>query len=170
MQPSQAELYQTTVDQFYARNALGSVDQSVNPPVVLRPRANGGRAAPFDHRVFAPGAGEASAPIDVDEWDALAAIDVDASSEPAIEASGGSVAKATVHERRISTLCMHVFCDACISHSLAYSTSCPLCRSAIVDPPLRDHLFEEELEAAIDGGIVQMSGAVGRRKPYTWRM
>ncbi|KAJ7250519.1 hypothetical protein B0H12DRAFT_1234398 [Mycena haematopus] len=226
MNASRARLYQTTLEQFYTRNPWGSVDQPVNPLSVPPPRHNGARGG-----LFALGAGQASAPIDVDEWTerrsasgvvgrASAPIDVDewfaASLQTVNEGSGGSIgppgaicaaaspnvrnieeireffvcaicqdtymrpvvfvfqhypdSDQAVNDLPISTLCMHVFCDACISRSLVYSTSCPLCRCPVVDAPMRDRLFESELKAAIEDGIVKKSGAVGRRTPYTWNM
>ncbi|KAJ7238794.1 hypothetical protein B0H12DRAFT_1075220 [Mycena haematopus] len=101
MNASRARLYQTTLEQFYTRNPWGSVDQPVNPLSVPPPRHNGARGG-----LFALGAGQASAPIDVDEWTerrsasgvvgrASAPIDVDewfaASLQTVNEGSGGSI-------------------------------------------------------------------------------
>ncbi|KAJ6471293.1 hypothetical protein C8R47DRAFT_1222262 [Mycena vitilis] len=70
--------------------------------------------------------------------------------------------------RPVVTICLHVFCDQCLSSNLQYSTACPLCRAEICYEPLRDVLFEDDLEAAIQRGAVMASSSEGRRRPYTW--
>ncbi|KAJ7705194.1 hypothetical protein B0H16DRAFT_1747381 [Mycena metata] len=70
--------------------------------------------------------------------------------------------------RPVITMCMHIFCDACITANFRYSMACPLCRSTITDPPLRDYLFEVELTEAVAAGVVAEPEGVSRKTPYTW--
>ncbi|KAJ7033486.1 hypothetical protein C8F04DRAFT_1260997 [Mycena alexandri] len=70
--------------------------------------------------------------------------------------------------RPVVTLCMHIFCDACITQNFGYSMACPLCRSMITDPPMRDVLFEAELTQAVADGVIAEAEGVSRQSPYTW--
>ncbi|KAJ7811368.1 hypothetical protein B0H13DRAFT_2383935 [Mycena leptocephala] len=75
---------------------------------------------------------------------------------------------ADTFNRPVVTLCMHVFCDSCISRNLSYSRLCPLCRTSIRDAPLRDAMFEQELAQAISRDGVHGPTVPGRSIPYTW--
>ncbi|KAF7378319.1 MPN domain-containing protein [Mycena sanguinolenta] len=68
----------------------------------------------------------------------------------------------------VVTLCMHVFCDACIANNFSYSMQCPLCRSPVREPPIRDALLEDELRGAVECGLVSSPEVAGRSSPYTW--
>ncbi|KAJ7264027.1 hypothetical protein B0H12DRAFT_1068829 [Mycena haematopus] len=174
--PSRARLYQTTLEEFYARNPFGSVDQPTSPLSLPPPRVNG--RAPgelFTHRCFVPGAGRASAPIDVDEWDALAPIDVDASPQTA-DGAKDQTSKAvgmpspgqqtSLPVPSLTTSLGHSACMCSATRALAAVLHTQHRARCVV----RDSLFERELEAAIEEGIVKTSGAVGRRRPYTWSL
>ncbi|KAJ7141434.1 hypothetical protein C8R44DRAFT_727030 [Mycena epipterygia] len=73
-----------------------------------------------------------------------------------------------LHPVVFRTLCMHLYCDSCIRRNFEQSFSCPQCRGAITTQPMRDLLFEQELQRAIDEGVVEEPGARGRRAPYYW--
>ncbi|KAK6996627.1 hypothetical protein R3P38DRAFT_3221696 [Favolaschia claudopus] len=61
-----------------------------------------------------------------------------------------------------STMCMHVFCGACLAKWLRRgATTCPICRGAINDQPIRDEAFEQELSEAIAVGLVAPPSAGG---------
>ncbi|KAJ7724239.1 hypothetical protein B0H16DRAFT_1736843 [Mycena metata] len=70
--------------------------------------------------------------------------------------------------RPVVTLCAHIFCDACLTENFKYSMACPLCRSAITEPPMRDRLFEVELSQAVAAGVIAEPEGAGRESPYTW--
>ncbi|KAJ7623948.1 hypothetical protein DFH06DRAFT_1340271 [Mycena polygramma] len=224
MEYPRAQVYQSTLHQFYARNAPSSTVRAARTRarVVPAPALNPRPATDVEFRHFVPGAGKASIPIDVDDWCSRPPIDVDAFDEltdgeaagpldgsdlPSTEGGvdvneadteGGvamqvgedqdpgeqssAEAPASRDDKRlfsccictdtlnrpVITLCMHVFCDMCISTNFAYSTVCPLCRAEVSDAPMRDSMLEEELARAIERGDVEPSSVAGRRRPYTW--
>ncbi|KAJ6604143.1 hypothetical protein DFH09DRAFT_1300409 [Mycena vulgaris] len=68
----------------------------------------------------------------------------------------------------VVTLCMHLYCDKCIHRNFRESFACPICRTVITSPPLRDVLFEGELARAVVAGAVEAPSLRGRRHPYDW--
>jgi hypothetical protein len=54
---------------------------------------------------------------------------------------------------------MHIFCYDCLHRWLGdKKKSCPLCRTRVLEQPVRDSAFEAELEAAIGEGCVARVG------------
>ncbi|KAJ7446250.1 hypothetical protein B0H11DRAFT_1930256 [Mycena galericulata] len=68
----------------------------------------------------------------------------------------------------VVTLCIHIFCERCIRRNFRESFACPQCRAPITSAPLRDHIFETELEAAVDAGYVPAPAAQRRKRAYRW--
>ncbi|KAJ6604858.1 hypothetical protein DFH09DRAFT_1301007 [Mycena vulgaris] len=133
-------------------------------------------------------------PIDVEEWATSVPIDVDTFSMDAAPlevtpevnpdpAEQGSTEPANAADpdvlfqcgicsdtlyRPVVTLCMHIFCDQCFRTNLRYSFVCPYCRCSVREAPLRDFLFEAELQRAIYAGAVVAPAGDGRNTPYVW--
>ncbi|KAJ7025270.1 hypothetical protein C8F04DRAFT_1191619 [Mycena alexandri] len=176
MQYPRAHLYQTSLDQYLVRRIAPPVLSST----IWMPAQGIGVVGPI-YRHFLANAGKSIVhAIDVDEWSEQDPIDVDAGN--IVEVEGIQQSQCTrnaglfacgicsdTFRRPVVTLCMHIFCDACIARNFGYSMACPMCRAPIVDPPVRDKLFEDELKEAIEMGIVNRPVVAGRRKPYTWR-
>ncbi|KAK6996751.1 hypothetical protein R3P38DRAFT_3070339 [Favolaschia claudopus] len=150
-------------------------------------------SSPFaNYRHFMPNAGNTDAlAIDVDEWDALPALDVDAESNsdnannPLPLAIPNSLESGQLVRFRccicydtfnmpVVTLCLHIFCDACLSRWCSEpsgSSECPVCRGSVVIPgiaPFRCGIFENDLKEAIETGIISAPTIPPRINPYTW--
>ncbi|KAJ7018105.1 hypothetical protein C8F04DRAFT_1278213 [Mycena alexandri] len=182
MEYNRAHLYQTSLRAYFNRAITPAVvdvvtehAQTYAPPKRSRKR--------FKPRRFDADAGRTlSAAIDVDEWADHEPIDVDVDSqETSMALKLVMEQRSAVHcltkaglfacpicadtfHRPVVTLCMHIFCDYCITKNFAYSKACPLCRSAIMDVPMRDKLFEQELRQAIASGLVVAPTTRGRKE------
>jgi hypothetical protein len=67
-------------------------------------------------------------------------------------------------------MCMHIFCYDCLHRWLGdKKRSCPLCRTRVLEQPVRDSTFEVELEAAIgEGRVMQVEMERITETLYEW--
>ncbi|KAK6977625.1 hypothetical protein R3P38DRAFT_3237038 [Favolaschia claudopus] len=199
-----ARLYQRTIEEFLRPAAVPRVSAvdaiaSSSAPAAPNTVSPAGPFSQYRHFHQTDGTKGALA-IDVDLWDSLPPLDVDAECDaPPVELSAKepnvaetsslpppepSQSASTVEDDvselfvcsicldtfnlPVVTLCMHVFCDACMSRCLDRSNECPMCRRAIIARPIRDELFEDELEVAIEIGSVSAPMSCIRSLPYIW--
>ncbi|KAJ7141315.1 hypothetical protein C8R44DRAFT_726934 [Mycena epipterygia] len=199
MQFPRARGYQLNITNYFQRR----------PSAVLGPLADAIPVATTTSdlvpavRCYAPGAGRADKPIDVEAWAASVPIDADAFEHPpaaathaentrqvhalstghgagvAMGSSGDTVFDAAsvlfkccicfdTFVNPVVTLCMHLFCDRCIHRNLQVSSACPQCRGNITTPPMRDGMYEAELERAVEDGVVERPTARARSHAYQW--
>ncbi|KAJ7214218.1 hypothetical protein C8J57DRAFT_1601756 [Mycena rebaudengoi] len=71
-------------------------------------------------------------------------------------------------QKPVVPLCMHIFCYACIRRNLRERNVCPVCRSPIREPPIRDNAFEMELYDAICDKLVDKPTAPLPSSLYDW--
>ncbi|KAJ7244232.1 hypothetical protein C8J57DRAFT_1680998 [Mycena rebaudengoi] len=71
-------------------------------------------------------------------------------------------------QKQVMPLCMHIYCYQCIRNNLNRQNICPVCRSPIREPPIRDNTYEMELADAIKEGLVEPPEDVGSEGLYIW--